>query len=77
MASSAGDVSTGTATGCEGVHARGGWIRRRLAETIMEMNRSLAKALLAITYPLRFTAHLTDSQARESRAGARGHRDSD
>jgi len=34
------------------------------AETIMGMNRSLAKALLAISFPLRLTAHLTDPAVR-------------
>jgi hypothetical protein len=28
------------------------------------VNRSLAKALLVLTYPLRLTAHLTDSGSR-------------
>jgi hypothetical protein len=35
------------------------------------MNRSIAKALLALSYPVRMTAHLTDAaprQARRSRA---------
>jgi|1185.fasta_scaffold506320_2 hypothetical protein len=32
------------------------------------VNRSLAKALLALSYPLRMTAHLTDSAPQRSRA---------
>jgi len=31
------------------------------------VNRSLAKALLAVSFPLRMTAHLTDPAARGSR----------
>jgi hypothetical protein len=40
------------------------------AETMIEMHRSLAKALLAVSFPLRLTAHLTDPAAR----GGREHR---
>jgi hypothetical protein len=37
------------------------------AGTIMSMNRSLAKSLLALSYPLRFTAHLTDQSSLTGR----------
>jgi len=32
-----------------------------------DVTRSLAKALLALSYPLRMTAHLTDSAPQRSR----------
>jgi hypothetical protein len=45
---------------------------------IVRVNRSVAKALLALSYPLRVSAHLSEPGARrggERQAGARAHAD--
>jgi hypothetical protein len=51
------------------VHPRERWTPDGAPETIVRVNRSLAKTLLALSYPLRYTAHLT---AGHRTAGADG-----
>lgn len=72
------DASAGGLIGCESAHdSRGASdhihadersTRDSALDTLVPVNRSLAKTLLALTYPLRLTAHLTDSAPHRDHA---------
>ena len=63
---------------CDRLHPRERSLPGAPVEMIVRMNRSFAKALLALSYPVRLSAHLSEPAARrggERQAGARGHAD--
>ena len=57
--------------GSDHIHADERSTRDSALDRLVPVNRSLAKALLALTYPLRLTAHLTDSAPHSDHARTR------